>query len=123
MRGRGYKLLHLNVSARLLRDTVRVLLEAEMRISFFGSIRLHHLRIVMPLGAAALIGAVWDSDLGAQQGGPRLSERDMAMKMRGTFTLASVGDLIIRRPASQFADEGLQAAIKVIRDADVAVGN
>src|SRR5262249_8250734 len=80
-------------------------------------------RMVMPLGAAALIGAVWASDLGAQQGGPRLSERDMAMKMRGTFTLASVGDLIIRRPASQFADEGLQAAIKLIRDADVAVGN
>src|SRR5262245_6810152 len=94
-----------------------------MRISFFGWVRLHHLRIVMPLGAAALIGAVWASDLGAQQGGPRLIERDMAMKMRGTFTLASVGDLIIRRPASQFADDGLQAAIKLIRDADVAVGN
>ena len=93
-----------------------------MRVNFFRSIRLHHLRIVMALAAVALIGGMWAHDLGAQAG-PRLSERDMAMKVRGPFTLASVGDLIIRRPASQFADEGLQAAIKLIHDADVAVGN
>jgi poly-gamma-glutamate synthesis protein (capsule biosynthesis protein) len=47
----------------------------------------------------------------------------MAMTMPGTFTLTSVGDLIIRRPASQLADAGLQAAIDLIRDADLAVGN
>ena len=58
--------------------------------------------------------------LRAQRG---LSPRDLAMKIPGTFTLASVGDLIIRRPASALADPGLQAAIKLIRDADVAVGN
>jgi len=96
--------------------------EGVMRVNFFRSIRLHHLRIVMALAAVALIGGMWAHDLGAQAG-PRLSERDMAMKVRGPFTLASVGDLIIRRPASQFADEGLQAAIKLIHDADVAVGN
>jgi hypothetical protein len=53
----------------------------------------------------AIVGGMWMRDLGAQSG-PRLSERDMAITMRGTFTLASVGDLIIRRPASQFADAG-----------------
>ena len=41
----------------------------------------------------------------------------------GTFTLASVGDVIIRRPASALDDQGLQAAIALIRSADVAVGN
>ena len=45
------------------------------------------------------------------------------MTMPGSFTLASVGDLIIRRPASQSADAGLQAALQLIRDADLAVGN
>ena len=54
---------------------------------------------------------------------PPLSPRDLAMTMPGTLTLASVGDVIIRRPASALDDPGLQAAIKLIRDADVAVGN
>jgi len=57
-----------------------------------------------------------------QQRAP-LAARDLAMTMPGTFTLASVGDLIIRRPASALNDQGLQAAIKLIRDADIAVGN
>jgi len=45
------------------------------------------------------------------------------MKIMEPFTLASVGDLIIIRPASQFQDPGLQAALKVIRDSDVGFGN
>ena len=45
------------------------------------------------------------------------------MTMPGAFTLASVGDLIIRRPASQSTDEGVQAALQLIRDADLSVGN
>ena len=45
------------------------------------------------------------------------------MTMPGTFTIASVGDLLIRRPASQSADEGVRAALQLIRDADLAVGN
>ena len=48
---------------------------------------------------------------------------DMAMTMPGTFTLVSVGDLIIRRPASNLADEAVQAALRLIREGDVAVGN
>jgi poly-gamma-glutamate capsule biosynthesis protein CapA/YwtB (metallophosphatase superfamily) len=47
----------------------------------------------------------------------------MAMTMPGTFTIASVGDLLIRRPASQSADEGVRTALQLIRDADLAVGN
>jgi hypothetical protein len=79
-------------------------------------------RAILPLVTLAALAAVWVGDLGAQAQ-PRLSPRDMAMKIPGTFTLASVGDLIIRRPASEYADEGLQAAITLIRDADLAVGN
>jgi Bacterial capsule synthesis protein PGA_cap len=49
--------------------------------------------------------------------------QDLQMKIEQPFTLASVGDLIIIRPASQYDDPGFQAAIKVIRDADVGFGN
>src|SRR5687767_8262142 len=49
--------------------------------------------------------------------------RELATKITEPFTLASVGDLIVMRPAMAFADVGLQSAIKVIRDADVAFGN
>jgi hypothetical protein len=54
---------------------------------------------------------------------PRDWTRDLQMKISGPFTLASVGDLIIIRPASQFQDAGLQAALKIIRDSDVGFGN
>jgi poly-gamma-glutamate synthesis protein (capsule biosynthesis protein) len=49
--------------------------------------------------------------------------QDAAMKITEPFTLASVGDVIIVRPASQSTDPGLQSAIKVIKDADVGFGN
>ena len=45
------------------------------------------------------------------------------MKITEPFTLASVGDVIIVRPASQSTDPGLQSAIKVIHDSDVGFGN
>ena len=54
---------------------------------------------------------------------PRDWNRDLQMKITQPFTLASVGDLIIIRPASQFKDPGLQAALKIIRDSDVGFGN
>ncbi len=54
---------------------------------------------------------------------PRDWTQDMQMKIDQPFTLASVGDLIIIRPASQFQDPALQGALKIIRDADVGFGN
>ena len=54
---------------------------------------------------------------------PPLNARDMAMTLTGDFTLASVGDLMMRRPASQLEDPAVQAALALIRDADLAVGN
>jgi len=47
----------------------------------------------------------------------------MAMTIPGNFTLASVGDLMMRRPASQLDDDAVQAALQLIREADLAVGN
>jgi poly-gamma-glutamate capsule biosynthesis protein CapA/YwtB (metallophosphatase superfamily) len=49
--------------------------------------------------------------------------RELALKISGPFSFASVGDLILLRPTSQFADPGFQGAIKLIKDADVAFGN
>ncbi len=52
-----------------------------------------------------------------------LNPRDMAMTIPGDFTLASVGDLMMRRPASQLVDDAVQAALRLIREADLAVAN
>src|SRR5262245_21184247 len=48
---------------------------------------------------------------------------DMAMKITEPFTLASVGDVIIIRPASKTSDPGLQGALKILHDADAGFGN
>jgi poly-gamma-glutamate synthesis protein (capsule biosynthesis protein) len=49
--------------------------------------------------------------------------KDLPMKIAEPFTLASVGDVIIIRPATQMTDPALQGAIKVIKDADAGFGN
>src|SRR5437867_5325878 len=88
-------------------------------------------RIVLAVGLAVAYTAALHvtgqapGGLGAQGGrsAARDWSQDMAMKITEPFTLASVGDVIIVRPASQLADPGLQAAIKVIHDADAGFGN
>ncbi len=79
--------------------------------------------VVVIAGAAA----VWAPALTGQTPGAQPADRDWsqdaAMKITEPFTLASVGDVIIVRPASQFQDPGLQAALRVLQDADVGFGN
>ena len=75
------------------------------------------LALVLAYGPAAAPIALAQEDL------PPLGERDRAMTMRGEFTLASVGDLMIRRPASRLADPEVQAVLELVRSADLAVGN
>src|SRR5262245_43234468 len=48
---------------------------------------------------------------------------DLAMKITEPFTLASVGDVIIIRPASKSSDPGVQGALKILHDADAGFGN
>ena len=61
---------------------------------------------------------------GAPQGVPLLpNERELAMKIKGSFTLAGAGDLIIRTPITQLAEPGLQGLMKPMRDADVTFAN
>jgi len=59
----------------------------------------------------------------AIQAPPRDWTQDMQMKITTPFTLASVGDMIILRPASNLTDPAFQSALKIIRDADVGFGN
>jgi hypothetical protein len=54
---------------------------------------------------------------------PRDPSRELAMKITGSFTLASVGDVMVRRPASMLDDPDLQGALKLIREADIGFGN
>jgi poly-gamma-glutamate capsule biosynthesis protein CapA/YwtB (metallophosphatase superfamily) len=79
---------------------------------------------VVYAGALRLTGQV-PGGVGAQ--GQRSAARgwtqDMAMKIAEPFTLASVGDVIIVRPASRLNDPGLQSALKVFHDSDVGFGN
>src|ERR1700722_11754611 len=78
------------------------------------------------VAAAGMWGpAVVGQGRGGGQGGGRTDaptrdwSQDMQMKIMEPFTLASVGDMIIIRPASKYADPSFQRAIKLIRDADV----
>lgn len=59
----------------------------------------------------------------AQNDPQSLNEVDRKMTMAGEFTFASVGDLMIRRPASQLADPEVQEVFDLIRNADLAMGN
>src|ERR1700752_2222581 len=70
--------------------------------------------IAVYAGAMRAVGQA-PGGLGAQgaRSSPRDWTNDAAMKITGPFTLASVGDVIIVRPASQLTDPGLQSAIKV----------
>lgn len=71
----------------------------------------------------AIFMSLFVNNLASAQDSSQLSATDAAITMPGRFTVAAVGDLIIRQPLSQFDDEGLQAALDIIRNADVAVGN
>lgn len=78
----------------------------------------------MALALSLLVGlTMWSLSAVAQTPPPPLNPQDMAMTIPGDFTLASVGDLMMRRPASQLEDAAVQAALQLIREADLAVGN
>jgi hypothetical protein len=81
--------------------------------------------IALGLSVPAVIGQGPGGPAGTRTapGAKRDWSPDMQMKIPETFTLASVGDLILIRPASQLDDPGFQAAIKIIRDANVGFGN
>ena len=75
------------------------------------------------LAILLVAGVLFWNASGATQSPEPLDPRDMAMTIPGDFTLASVGDLMMRRPASHSADIGVQAALRLIREADLAIGN
>ncbi len=75
------------------------------------------------LGFVFLVLVLATSTVQSQSDLPPLNERDRAMTMAGDFTFASVGDLMIRRPASQLADPEVQEVFELIRNADLAMGN
>lgn len=68
-----------------------------------------------------------DSARNASQAGSQLAThdwtQDLPMKIKEPFTLAAVGDLIEKRPLADYDDPKFQAAIKIIRDADVSFAN
>ena len=90
-------------------------------VSDHRSLRRQRVRICLTLGLT-VCSLAWTLSTVAQTP-PPLSPRDMAMTIPGEFTLASVGDLMMRRPASQLGDGNVQAALRLIREADLAVGN
>jgi poly-gamma-glutamate capsule biosynthesis protein CapA/YwtB (metallophosphatase superfamily) len=51
------------------------------------------------------------------------AERELAMKIKDSFTLTAVGDLILRTPIAQLAEPAFQNLVKHIRDADVGFAN
>src|ERR1700674_2323197 len=83
----------------------------------------------------AALGALAVAVLVAQQPAPtptprlfdprRPPEQELDTAIADGFTLAAVGDLIISRPLSQLLprDPGFSAAVRILREADVAFGN
>ena len=77
--------------------------------------------LVAYVGALRLTGAAQGT-----QGAPSRARdwaQDSVMKITEPFSFASVGDVIITRPASQSTDPGLQSALKLLQDADASFGN
>ncbi len=54
---------------------------------------------------------------------PRDFAQDLEMKITAPFTLASVGDVMVKRPASMLEDPSFQEVFRIIREADIAIGN
>jgi poly-gamma-glutamate capsule biosynthesis protein CapA/YwtB (metallophosphatase superfamily) len=78
------------------------------------------------LAAALALTITTIAGQGGRAGAPPVkldSAKDMAMKITEPFTLASVGDLIVMRPVSQLNEPAFQAALKIVKDSDFAVGN
>ena len=48
---------------------------------------------------------------------------NLQMKITGPFTLAAVGDLILLRPATVYEEPAMQDMWKIIRGADIGIGN
>ncbi len=67
-------------------------------------------------------GAPDQSQTAKQQASPE-QQRDLACGIADGFTLASVGDLIIVHPESMLNDPEFQAALKILRQAEVTFGN
>jgi capsule synthesis protein PGA_cap len=75
----------------------------------------------------AAVGRGQNLQSGQVPAGPSNAPRDpgpeLAMKIKGAFTVAAVGDVMIKRPASMLEDPAFQSVLKLVRDADIAVGN
>ena len=54
---------------------------------------------------------------------PRDIPSNLAMKISGPFTVAAVGDVMIKRPAVSLDDPQYQDPIRILKNADVAFGN
>jgi Bacterial capsule synthesis protein PGA_cap len=54
---------------------------------------------------------------------PRDVAQNLALKITAPFTVAAVGDVMVKRTAAAFADPQFQGAFQTIRDADVGFGN
>jgi poly-gamma-glutamate synthesis protein (capsule biosynthesis protein) len=79
--------------------------------------------IAICFGAPHVMGQAPGGRAGGARSAARDWSQDMAMKIDEPFTLASVGDVIIVRPASQTTDPGVQSMLKILHGADVGFGN
>ena len=81
------------------------------------------MRIKALFPALAVAASLAASPASAQSQTARDWAADMEMKVRGPFTMAAVGDVIIMRPMANSTDPGLQSALRVLQNSDVAFGN
>jgi len=54
---------------------------------------------------------------------PRSVPQNLATKITAPFTVAAVGDVMVKRAGAEMADPAFQGAFQIIHDADIGFGN
>jgi poly-gamma-glutamate synthesis protein (capsule biosynthesis protein) len=97
-------------------------------VGWRATLAISALAIVFALGVSTSIGRGQSVQSGQTFAeplppAPRDIPSNLAMKITSPFTVAAVGDVMIKRPAASFEDAQYQNPIKVLKNADVAFGN
>ena len=79
------------------------------------------------LAITAMVGHGQNVNSGQVFAEPPVPQRsvaqNLATKISAPFTVAAVGDVMVKRAGAELADPALQGAFQIIRDADVGFGN
>jgi poly-gamma-glutamate capsule biosynthesis protein CapA/YwtB (metallophosphatase superfamily) len=87
-------------------------------------VQAHVRSTTLVLGGLLVLAAVWPADAQAPPPGITPFQRDLtkelANKMKGTYVVAAVGDVLMQEPMGKMIDPAIQ---EILREADTTIGN